>query len=893
MKKYLLILFSFLITGTVLAAPTTRYDRTIIPESNDTYSLGSTVKEWLNLYAKYASTTAISADTICLTGDTCKTTWPTGGGSGGGTWSTTTSSVAGQLVNYPNNDDDIVAVGSNSTTTAEFYLDPVTLFAKFIGEFQTSTSTIDNYLKIGTDALDADSHYLFDIVRDVDDFVAMGLTNRNAGASSETNMVFFNDLVDVDPDAYSWVGLASSGYSNPAYGIANIPNSLSLGNTVGPINIVSATSTGYINFGTGGFDSEAARFTSSGHFLLGTTTATALLALDNDEAIDAIQVYDATSNTFPFRLDQNGNMYAGFASLTSTSFPVLSVERENAINTAGIYGSSAYSRDYTGVGGTTAGWGHGIYFRGTDGAGNDSDFMGIFGARWDDSTSGAETGEIIFTPAKNANDPFDDTPAFAIRATQVGGDQTITIDSSNKLTASSGIFNFDNDDLLTTGNSTSTNKHATGNLSFDGEIKPDGATCSAGQILKKTADNDWDCAADDTVGGGAVDGTGVAGMMASWLDSDTIQATSTVVAATIQATSTTASSTLPLLTTTAISIAGEYISNFTTYVRSLFTAGDGITVTAGDFDCDTANGSTFGCLTAADWTTFNNKQATITAGDALTLTGTDIDFDGGATPAGDLGGTWNSPSVTDDSHAHTGATVSGLDVSNDLNLTAGDGLTLTDDDLDCDISSGANFGCLLALDWTTFNNKVSTTSIDTEAEVETLLTDVTNVFTNNDTIGTANISGLDISDDTNLSATYPITLTGDAIGTAFSTSTNNTYSGTQDFSGATVKAHKYPSFSWPAGTVNATTTTATSSIPIGTAYVAETWNSVECWSGSGTVGYQINDGTNNMDFRQATTTVSRFALSTNNTFTASEKRFINVGPLTASYLSCSFDITYN
>lgn len=40
-------------------------------------------------------------------------------------------------------------------------------------------------------------------------------------------------------------------------------------------------------------------------------------------------------------------------------------------------------------------------------------------------------------------------------------------------------------------------------LSFFGEIKPDGATCTAGQILKKTAQNDWDCGTDNTsVAGG-------------------------------------------------------------------------------------------------------------------------------------------------------------------------------------------------------------------------------------------------------------------------------------------------------------------------------------------------------------------------------------------------------
>lgn len=47
-----------------------------------------------------------------------------------------------------------------------------------------------------------------------------------------------------------------------------------------------------------------------------------------------------------------------------------------------------------------------------------------------------------------------------------------------------------------------------------------------------------------------------------------------------------------------------------------------------------------------------------------------------------------------------------IDVSSFTNLTAGDGLTLTDDDLDCDTASGSVFGCLSAADWTTFNTKL-------------------------------------------------------------------------------------------------------------------------------------------------------------------------------------------
>jgi len=36
----------------------------------------------------------------------------------------------------------------------------------------------------------------------------------------------------------------------------------------------------------------------------------------------------------------------------------------------------------------------------------------------------------------------------------------------------------------------------TNDLLFNGEIQPDGSTCSNGEILKKTAANDWDCSAD-------------------------------------------------------------------------------------------------------------------------------------------------------------------------------------------------------------------------------------------------------------------------------------------------------------------------------------------------------------------------------------------------------------
>jgi len=81
-------------------------------------------------------------------------------------------------------------------------------------------------------------------------------------------------------------------------------------------------------------------------------------------------------------------------------------------------------------------------------------------------------------------------------------------------------------------------------------------------------------------------------------------------------------------------------------------------------------------------TFYTTPSTRITDGNGLTWSGNTLNFDGGNTPAGDLGGTWASPSVTDDSHNHTGATLSGIDISDDTNLTAdGTEIILTGDAL--------------------------------------------------------------------------------------------------------------------------------------------------------------------------------------------------------------------
>jgi hypothetical protein len=102
--------------------------------------------------------------------------------------------------------------------------------------------------------------------------------------------------------------------------------------------------------------------------------------------------------------------------------------------------------------------------------------------------------------------------------------------------------------------------------------------------------------------------------------------------------------------------------------------------------------------------TFDTSTNTLSV-DILTLTGTGtlngLDAIDGTTEStleaaldlgGDASGTLAALVVADDSHAHTTTTISGLDISDDTNLTAGTNITLTGDDLSVDDAFILNTG---------------------------------------------------------------------------------------------------------------------------------------------------------------------------------------------------------
>jgi len=286
---------------------------------------------------------------------------------------------------------------------------------------------------------------------------------------------------------------------------------------------------------------------------------------------------------------------------------------------------------------------------------------------------------------------------------------------------------------------------------------------------------------------------------------------------------------------------------------------------------------------------------------------------------GDITITTNVAAVEDDSHAHTGTTISSLDISDDTNLTAGDHLTLTNDDLDVDDDFILNTGDVGTGSYTfpdlNATRSTTTSATTTNFTVTGWVSILGEAFTNFTTYvrslftgGTGiAISSGDIAFDcsevegTGINCSGEnITLdaTGDWTGTLDGTEGTNfalvggdTYTGTHDFSGATVKQHLYASFTY----ATSTAWTGTTTIPLGPAYTAESWSGAKCFTDAGTVWVSFGDGTNQMDNIQASTTVGTNTLTTNNTFTASEKRFVNVGTPASSptKISCTVDRIVN
>jgi len=101
----------------------------------------------------------------------------------------------------------------------------------------------------------------------------------------------------------------------------------------------------------------------------------------------------------------------------------------------------------------------------------------------------------------------------------------------------------------------------------------------------------------------------------------------------------------------------------------------------------------------------------------------------------------------------------------------------------------------------------------------------------------------------------------------------------------TTKPERFPIF----GYSTSTAWTASTTVYLGAAVDAQTWEDIRCETDTGTLNVSIYDGTNRMDMLNASTTIGVFNFATNNVFTANESRRVDFGTpaSTPTQITCS------
>ena len=123
----------------------------------------------------------------------------------------------------------------------------------------------------------------------------------------------------------------------------------------------------------------------------------------------------------------------------------------------------------------------------------------------------------------------------------------------------------------------------------------------------------------------------------------------------------------------------------------------------------TSTGSQAGFLSSGDWTTFNNKQATITDGTGLTFSGATLNCD---TASGSIQGCLLAADWTTFNNKQGNISFP-LVYASTTHITATTPLTISSGILSMPTSTASQSGFLLSADWTIFNNKQSSITLST------------------------------------------------------------------------------------------------------------------------------------------------------------------------------------
>jgi hypothetical protein len=312
--------------------------------------------------------------------------------------------------------------------------------------------------------------------------------------------------------------------------------------------------------------------------------------------------------------------------------------------------------------------------------------------------------------------------------------------------------------------------------------------------------------------------------------------------------------------------------------------------------------------TGIDWTA-NTLNGVYTAGDALTLTGEDFDFDGGASPAGELGGTWASPTL--DSEVYSIQELS--DVTDAITETLGDLLywngTLWADiatsSLNISTSNLVEGTNLFYTDVRVGNYILGSTTLQLNGDLRVAGGDITlgatSIFSGGDTASLNNIDAIDATTETTFEAALDTFNSGLTVGTFFALV--NGASPTVDAvgelaldttddqlilgdSGGTARVFATDEFRVISTTIASTSVAFTSgqTLPALSHKDGLEITQYTCYVVDGTSKVlNLTDGTNDTEtITCGTTLTSDTDVATNDTFTAGELGYIEFGATTGT-----------
>ena len=346
------------------------------------------------------------------------------------------------------------------------------------------------------------------------------------------------------------------------------------------------------------------------------------------------------------------------------------------------------------------------------------------------------------------------------------------------------------------------------------------------------------------------------------------------------------------------------------------TLGNFVGGASGAFTCTTAASGVAGCLSNTAFDTFNNKQATISATWPITLTGAAVGFNGLSTSTVAVLG--NIPYF---SGVNTFANVATSTVTASAPLvfsnTAFSVIGAATSNLTCTAASGSVAGCLASANFTSFNQKVSTSSIDSILDINTMLDgeDVASTtwigassITTLGTIGTGVWNGTDIGlayiaggvADANVYDFGGATSFEIPNGAAMFTNTTgqmaiDTTSGQLRWNNGSATSTVTGFYTMVANMASSTWGVATTTLYMGPALANLTVQSVRCETSAGTLWMSLWDGTNRANLVSASTTIGNFTYSTNNTFTAGESIRVDYGTAASSptQVTCRYKVVYD